>query len=407
MNELMRKILMLPEQASTVARDIDMLHYAVIASTMLGATAVTVVVGLFIIRYRAKGPHASQAVERHGHGGIPIWTEVVAIGFLLSLFLVFWVVGYRQLISLQKIPDNTVDIYVVGKKWMWSFAYPNGGGSNATLYVPARRPIKLILTSRDVIHSFYVPQFRIKQDAVPGQATLAWFEANEPGTYDIFCAEYCGTGHSAMLGQVQVVDEEEFERRIENLPPSLESEIGLVPGGRDTSAKLTNLAEVGERVASRHGCLRCHTTDGSPHLGPTWAGAFGSTVRLDSGEQVIIDEAYITESMMDPLAKLRQGFDPIMPSYQGLLSAGETGAIVEFLRALRDAPLGARQAPLAPSAGPSHVALPRAPTAAPSRQAGTIHLETLPPVREEAPPFPPPPARDPETAPAAREGGEP
>ncbi len=404
MNELVRNILMLPEQASTVARDIDLLHYAVIITTLLGATAVTLVTAIFIVRYRAKGPHTSAMLHERAHGGVPVWVEVVAIGLLLALFVAFWVVGYRQLIALQTIPANTIDIYVVGKKWMWSFAYPNGAGSNSKLYVPARRPVKLILTSRDVIHSFYVPQFRIKQDAVPGQATLTWFEAKEPGTYDIFCAEYCGTGHSAMLGQVEVVAEEDYERMLENLPATAESE--LLAGRRTSGSELTSLAQVGERVASRHGCLRCHTTDGSPHLGPTWAGAFGSTVSLANGEQVIVDEAYITESMMDPLAKLHRGFDPIMPSYQGLLSAGETGAIVEFLRALRDVPPGARQAPLAPSAVPSHVALPRAAATPTLGQDAATHVEALPPVREEGPPFPPP-GLGPRSNPAAGERGEP
>lgn len=400
----MRRILMLPEQASTMARDIDLLHYAVILSTLLGATAVTVVAGVFIVRYRAKDKDetrrgAPRAAERT-RAAVPIWAEVVAIAFLLSLFLVFWIVGYKQLISLQRIPEDAIDIHVVGKKWMWSFAYPNGAGSNATLYVPARRPIKLIITSRDVIHSFYLPQFRLKQDAVPGQATLAWFEAKQPGTYDIFCAEYCGTGHSAMLGQVQVVPPEQYERILRDLP-AVPIEGEQILAGREGPGESASLAQVGERIAGRRGCMRCHTADGTAHLGPTWAGLFGSKVRLDSGEEITVDEAYLTESMMDPLAKLRLGYEPIMPSYRGLLSAGEAGAIVEFIRALRESPPEQRLAPLSPSTAPSNVSLPQAePAARPAR--AEIHQQTPVPVPQEAAPFPAP---EPGDAPFGGESG--
>ena len=341
MNELMRKLLFLPEQASTVAADIDTLHYFVITATMLGAITVAGVIFIFLILYRrraARGGYRSPD-ERpmHSRGGLSIWLELAVFGGLLSLFIAFWVIGFRQYVRLQAVPDDAIEVYVSGKQWMWSFAYPNGGGSNGVLYVPVNRPVKLVMTSRDVIHSFYVPAFRVKQDVVPGRMTTLWFEARTAGTYQIFCTEYCGSGHSTMRGQVVVVPPQEFQQRIDQLAgeqvagPSFEDPavVGTVPG------EAVSMAEMGERVATQRGCLRCHTVDGTPHIGPTWAGAYGENVLLQNGERIQVYETYLTESMMDPLAKIRAGFQPVMPPYQGLLSAAETGALVEYIRSLR------------------------------------------------------------------------
>lgn len=361
MNEFLRKVLYLPEQRSTVAQEIDWLHYFVILTTMAGTVAVALAVLYFLIRYRRSG---GKGVNRppderphHSRGGLPVWFEAVVIAGLLGLFVLWWVIGFWQFVRLREVPEDSIEIYVTGKKWMWSFAYPGGGISNAVLYVPEDRPVKLVLTSRDVIHSFYVPAFRVKQDAVPGRMTTMWFEATDPGTYQALCAEYCGTSHSTMRARVVVLGQGEYEARVASLGQigdrvqlgELErsERVAPLPGEPDLGPEdRMSMVRVGEQVANRYGCLRCHTVDGTPHIGPTWARAYGSEVILESGETVIVDEAYLTESMMDPLAKIHRGYPPVMPPYLGLLDASETGAIVEYIRSLRNVPDAFAPSPL-------------------------------------------------------------
>ena len=323
MNELLRRLLLLPEQASSIAPEIDALHYVVIGVSMLGAVAVAAAVLILLLEFhrgadrprrRLKDPEGRP--ETLHTVRVPVRLELGMIGFLLALFLAFWVVGFRQYARIYSPPPDTLDVYVVGKQWMWTFAYPDGGASNGELHVPAGRPVRLLMTSRDVIHSFFVPAFRLKQDVVPGRLTSLWFEA-KPGVYDAFCTEYCGTSHSEMRARVFVH------------PPEAYAAIAA-----ERLRHADSLAALGERAAVEHGCLRCHTVDGTPHVGPTWAGLYRSIVPLEGGGQVIADEAYLTESMMAPAVKIHRGFAPTMPSYAGLLAAGDAAAIVEYIRAL-------------------------------------------------------------------------
>ncbi len=345
MNELMRRLLFLPEQASTIARDIDWLHYFVIVVTMLGATGVAAFVLYYIVRYRESahrgGDQPPDPRRFHAPGGLSLRFELAVFGGLLALFVLWWVIGFRQFIRIAEPPPNSLTVYVTGKQWMWSFAYPDGSGSNGVLFVPAGRPIRLVMTSRDVIHSFFVPPFRVKQDVLPGRSTAMWFEAPTPGRYPIYCTEYCGTGHSSMRGEVVVLSAADYDRTLEGLARLRIAGplrgASSVPGAAVPAEPLT-LAEMGQRVAADAGCLRCHTADGTPHIGPTWAGLFGATILLEGGGRVIADEAYLTSSMMDPAAQLHLGFQPVMPSYQGLLTAAQIGALVEYIRALRDEP---------------------------------------------------------------------
>lgn len=331
MNELARWLLNLPPQASTAASRIDFLHYFVIGVTMLGAFGVFAAAFFFIVRYRRRDDGPTPRIV----GSLK--TEVFVIGGLLSLFLLIWVVGFRQFIELKTPPAGAMEIYVTGKQWMWAFAYPKGPASKGVLYVPVNRPVKLLITSRDVIHSFFVPAFRLKQDAVPGRYTMAWFEATQVGTYPIFCAEYCGSSHARMLGDVVVLSQPDFEKWLAE-PGGLVAEARPVAQGVapifDPQQRL-GLASRGEREAADAGCLRCHTLDATPHLGPTFSGLFGSTRQLQGGDTVIVDEAYMTESMMDPLAKVAMGFPPIMPSYRGRLSPVQVAAILEFIKTLQ------------------------------------------------------------------------
>lgn len=322
LNELYRTLLFLPEQASRQAPPLDAFHY--FQMTVMTGLAIVLggVVVLFCLRYRRRSEGERTPLVR-----APVWLEFGTYSLLLAFFIGLWVVGFGQYLDMTRAPGDAVEIYVTGKQWMWKFRYPEGAGSVETLYVPAKRPVRLLLTSRDVIHSFFVPAFRIKRDAVPGSYTRIAFEAREPGRHAILCAEMCGTGHSRMRGEVVVLPPQEWARWLEERSAPEAGDGGEGP-----------LAARGRRVATREGCMQCHSVDGSRLLGPTWRGLFGSEVALRSGESVRADEAYLTESMMDPQAKVVADFAPAMPSYQGQLEPPEVAALVEFIKSLREAP---------------------------------------------------------------------
>jgi cytochrome c oxidase subunit 2 len=319
MNELLRRALYLPPQSSSVARDIDILHYTVIGAAFVVAFLVFLLIGFFLIRFRER-PGQAPKPRRFAK---PI--EVFLAAGTLATFLVWWVIGFAQYRELRDVPPGAIRIHVVAKQWMWQFVYPNGLAAETELRVPVGEPVELVLTSRDVIHSFYVPAFRLKQDLVPGRITNMWFTAIEAGTYPILCAEYCGTGHSRMRGRIIAMPAAEYARWID----------GHTAEG---------LAQTGEDLANRYGCLRCHTTDGTPHLGPTWRGLYRKQVSLADGTRVTADDAYLTESMMDPAVKIVGGCQPVMPSYLGQLSGPDAAAIVEYIRSLAE-PSAANEPP--------------------------------------------------------------
>jgi cytochrome c oxidase subunit 2 len=315
MNDLLRGLLDLPVQASTYAFDVDLLHYFVIGASMLGAAFVFLLALWFVVRNprRAPGETTPRLIT-------PAAQEGLLVGGILSLFLVFWIVGAIEYDHMLTPPVGAMTVYVTGKQWMWKFAYPDGRATMDVLTVPAHRPVRLVMTSRDVIHSFYVPAFRTKHDVVPGRYYTAWFEATAPGDYAIECAEYCGVDHSRMLGTVRVLSEPDYARWVDRPPPG-------------------DLAERGRDVAARRGCLNCHTLDGQRHIGPTWAGLYGSSVRLRDGRTVLADEAYLTRSMMDPQADVVDGFQPVMPTFRGALPEPEVAALLELIVSLRDRPV--------------------------------------------------------------------
>ena len=341
MNELLRRALQLPPQSSSVARGVDALHYTVILTTMAGVTLAAVIAFVFVVRYRRRGP----LIPLTPRITVPAWLEVSVVGGLLALFCSWWVIGFAQYRALETPPADAMPVYVTAKQWMWKFAYPTGPTSADVLVVPVGRPVKLIMTSRDVIHSFYVPAFRIKQDVIPGRAVTTWFEAIEPGTFEVLCTQYCGTRHSFMRAQVTALAAADYARWLDaaRAPP-------VLPGAKGDGQ---GLAARGREVAAERGCLRCHSVDGTPFIGPSWANAFGRRRATADGRTVLVDEAYLTESMMDPRAVIAAGFAPVMPSYQGALTPAETSAILEYIRSLRDL-RPARAVP--PPAGP--IALP-------------------------------------------------
>ncbi|WP_163864866.1 cytochrome c oxidase subunit II [Myxococcus eversor] len=327
MNELLRRLFFLPEQGSTFAVKVDHLHYFLFLTTLVVATGIGVTGLTFLVRYhRGTAPTPTPRVVA------PPWLEGLFIGVPLSFFLLWFVLGFRQYVWVSSPPRDALDVYVTGKQWMWKFTYPGGPSAIDTLVVPAGRPVRLLITSRDVIHSFYVPDFRMKRDAVPGRYTEIWFEAPKPGRHLVLCAEYCGLDHSQMRGEVVVLKPADFEAW-------RAAQLGGVPvaglPGAATKPQPESMAVRGEHVAAAQGCLQCHTITGAPHIGPTWLGLYGRREPLEGGGVVLADEAYLTESMMDPLAKVVAGYVPVMPGYHGLLSAEDAGALVEFIKSLQ------------------------------------------------------------------------
>jgi cytochrome c oxidase subunit 2 len=333
LNDLMRTLLFLPEQASTFATRVDRLHYFVVTVTMLSSTFVGLAAMYFFFRYRETKQAASTPVVTPS-----IRFEAMIIGVPLAFFLVWVWIGFKDYLWYTSPPKDSTDVYVTGKKWMWHFAYPDGPNGNAVLTVPAHRPIRLLMTSRDVIHSFYVPEFRIKQDVIPGRYTESWFEATKPGRYRIYCAEFCGTWHSQMVGWVIVLPPAQFDVWMAHERDGLVGRVDASDTDTVENAR-GDLVSYGRKVAMVQGCLKCHSLDGEPHIGPTWLDLYKRKETLESGETVIADEAYLTDSMIDPRAKIVKGFKPVMPTYKGRLPAPEAAALVEFIKSLRSANL--------------------------------------------------------------------
>lgn len=327
-------ILFLPPRASTFASRADHLHYFLIITTMVVAAIIFTTLLYFVVRYRRRSPReTTPIISAKVHWELIIW------GFPLTFFSVWFFIGYRDFVWARTPPKDAMDVYVTAKQWMWKFTYPEGPNSVGILRVPVHRPVRLVMTSRDVIHSLFVPEFRLKQDLVPGRYTDMWFEATKPGTYRIFCAEYCGLMHSDMYGEVVALEPQQFDAWLAEQKEGNVRERDALPAYPERVPYLADLREQGRRVAAEKGCLQCHTLDGERFTGPTWLDLWDSVVPLSDGTTVIADDAYLTQSMMEPDAKIVETYAPIMPAFQGQLSPLEVGALLEFIKSLRtDAP---------------------------------------------------------------------
>jgi len=329
-NELLRTLLFLPEQASSFAEQVDQLHYFVIITTLIASTAVGMGAIFFFWRYRRRSEN-----QKTPHVEPTVLIEVLFVGVPLLFFVGWFLMGFKDFVTLSTPPRDAMDIYVMGKQWMWKFAYPDGPSSISTLRVPADRPVRLLLTSRDVIHSFYVPAFRIKQDALPGRYTQTWFTATKPGRYPVFCAEYCGLSHSGMVGEVVVLPGPDFDAWMADQQRGLAERQDAQDVRAERVAPESSMVEQGRSLATSQGCTRCHSVDGSNHIGPTWLDLYRRRELTTEGKVIEADEAYLTESMMDPKARVVSGFDPVMPSFRGRLSPPEVAALVEYIKSLR------------------------------------------------------------------------
>jgi cytochrome c oxidase subunit 2 len=351
MEAILHRLLDLPVQASEMAPHLDNLQYVEFAFFWFLGIITFAITGWFALRYR-RGRRGETTTTPEVHS--PVWLEVAVCVFLLAFFLAFWVVGFRQYIDTTIAPKGALDVYVTAKQWVWKFTYADGQDSAGVLYVPEGRPVRLLLTSRDVIHSFFVPAFRIKQDALPGRYTSTWFKATRVGRYQLFCAELCGAGHARMWGTVVVLPEQRFEQWLTDHAPEDQGTAGppdaahplaqdepTPAGGWSTprggqAVPPRGLARRGLQAATLAGCMRCHTPDGTEHIGPTWLGLYGSKVKLKDGSTVVADEDYLTRSMMDPMADIVAGYPPAMPTYQGRLDPPQTAAILAYIKYLRN-----------------------------------------------------------------------
>lgn len=339
----MNDLLGMPEQTSTLAPRLDVLHWQVFALTCLLTVALAgVIITFHALYYRREAQQVTEVVHP------PLWLEGAFVAAPFLVFMTWFTIGFTDFVWSRTPPKDTVDIYVTGKKWMWKYSYPDGPNMIDTLRVPKGRPVRLLITSRDVIHSFFAPTMRVKQDALPGRYTETWFEATKTGIFPIFCTEYCGLNHSTMIGNLVVMEPREYDAWVdEQKRNTYSARIDMNPSLAEGPS---SMATWGAKLALQRGCARCHSIDDSNNmlpatLGPSWVNVYRAPRKLSNGTTVIADEAYLTRSMMDPMYELVDGYPPMMPTYQGVLMSGEAAAIVEYIKTLKkDYPtkLGAR-----------------------------------------------------------------
>jgi len=303
---------LIPESASTFSWKVDALYFYLSGVTLFFTLLISATLIFFIIRYRRRTPYEIPRPVAGSHKLETVWT---IIPFVIAMTFFGWgaVVYFEQ----YKPPQNAIEVYVVGKQWMWKLQHATGQREINQLHVPVGRKVKLIMTSEDVIHDVFIPAFRTKADAVPGRYTVLWFEATKAGTYHLFCAEYCGMNHSGMVGSVIVMESRDFDN--------------WLSGNTGTATP----AAAGQQLYQTLGCASCHGANGEGGRGPTLAGLFGKQTPLASGGSVIADEAYLRESIINPQAKLVAGFGPIMPTFQGQVSEDQLVQLLAFIKSLQ------------------------------------------------------------------------
>jgi cytochrome c oxidase subunit 2 len=298
-----------PPEASKIAPQADALYFFMVLVSMIGMTIVILLVVGFSIKYR-KNNHPV-AVQIEGSTMLEATWTIIPLG----LFLIMFVWGALIYFRVYTPPANAMNIYIVGKQWMWKAEHPGGQHEIDALHVPTGRAVQLTIISQDVFHSFSIPAFRVKREAIPGRYTTVWFEATTPGTYHLFCTQYCGTDHSHMVGDVVVMTPDEFKKWLAS------------------STSGASLAQNGERLFASLSCTACH--NGRPDArGPSLANVYGSKLTLANGQSTIADEAYLRDAILNPSQHVTQGYAPIMPTYQGQISEDGVISLVEYLKNL-------------------------------------------------------------------------
>ncbi len=291
-----------------MAHRVDALYIFLLVVTGMMALLVCVLVIDFAARFRHRPGVRAEQIE--GSNALEITWSVIPFFIFMAIFAWGAVVYFKE----RTPPADSTEVYVVAKQWMWKVEHAEGQREINELHVPVGRDVKLIMTSQDVIHSFYIPAFRIKQDVLPGRYTVEWFHATKPGVYHLFCAEYCGTQHSGMVGDIVVQEPAEYEAWASGNPSG-------------------PLSEAGEKIFAELGCSTCHRSD-APGRGPNLQGVFGKPVQLEDGRIVTADENYLRECILDPGSKRIKGFRPIMPTFQGLVTDEQVNALVAYIKSI-------------------------------------------------------------------------
>jgi cytochrome c oxidase subunit II len=317
-----------PDRASTIAGQVDALYIYLVLVSAVMTLLIFIAVAVLAIKYRRR-----PGVLPHPIEGSPIletaWS-VIPFGVMLTFFIWGAVIFFKE----RTPPTNSTEVYVVAKQWMWKIEHMEGQREINELHVPVGQNVKLIMTSQDVIHSFFIPAFRLKQDVIPGRYSTMWFKATTPGIYHLFCAEYCGTSHSGMIGNVVVMEPQDYTQ--------------WMAGGPSAP-----LPEQGKQLFASLGCSTCHRFEVQGR-GPNLQNAFGKPVLLEDGRTVTMDDNYVRESILNPTAKIVSGFKPIMPTFQGLVSDEQLNALVAYVKSLAQQPASGtlNQAAAAPAAQP-------------------------------------------------------
>ena len=309
--------LFLPPGSSSISGEFDALFNFLVYASIVFLAIVVFGIIFFSIRYRHQRQTAAGLTPGIAHNTKLeiIWSVIPAI---LVFIVFFW--GFKVFMKMNIVPKDAMEIKVTGQKWFWTFDYPEGINTVNELVVPVNKPVKLLMSSRDVIHSFFVPDFRVKMDVLPNRYSITWFEATRPGEHDLFCTEFCGDGHSEMIGKVRVVSEREYAAWLEE--------------GSSGGEGMT-LEEYGRKLYVSKACNTCHSIENKNLVGPAFNELYGQTRVFTSGEKLVADENYIRESILEPQAKIVAGFDPVMPTYQGLMKDREIDAIIAYLKTLK------------------------------------------------------------------------
>lgn len=305
----------MPTNASTFASDIDSLYHFLYWLSVVSCGGIFLVMAYFVVRYKAGDRSHNEVGDNTSHHNTALEITWSVIPLFIVIFIFVW--GFRGFVDLRTPPKDTLEIHAQAKKWNWLFSYP-GGHKDPNLHVPIGKDVRIIIQSEDVLHSLYIPAFRTKMDAVPGRYTDLWFNATKPGSYPVFCAEYCGTSHSDMLATAVVHEEGGYKQWLE--------EVSVFKGSP---------VELGAKMYDERGCKTCHSTDGSTLVGPSWKGIWGTDRRFADGSTGKVDENYIAESINNPSGKIVEGFAPSMPTYQGQLTDEQINGIVEYIKSLK------------------------------------------------------------------------
>ena len=310
-----------------MAPNVDALFIFLTLLSVGMTVAIFAVIIVFLAKYRRrKGVDAQQI---HGSVALELGWSIIPLMIFMLIFAWGAVIFFQE----RTPPKDAAEVYVVAKQWMWKIEHAEGQRELNELHVPVDRDVRLIMTSQDVIHSFYIPAFRIKQDVLPGRYTTEWFRATKPGTYHLFCAEYCGTMHSGMVGEVVVMTQPDYE--------------AWMAGGKAGGSMASSGAELFQSL----GCVTCHRAD-SQGRGPNLVGVFGKPVLLEDGRTVVADENYVRESIVSPAAKVVNGYKPIMPVFQGLVTEEQLNSLVAYVKSLSQPPAGTQSAAANTKVGP-------------------------------------------------------